>query len=278
WLRSLGYFQSSVMVPTGTAWPNTLKLVRERISDFIPHDTQLALGLVEDWANLVNLANLTPDGYEDAAAITFTLLSSSNEYGDKNRKRIFAVLAKVPAGKKDSFVDLLRRGGSDEREEFVAREFADYLLEGSQSIYVTKAYPDDVIDLTRRRLCLPENYEPDPYGGDRLDIGRFFGMESDLKFFPPSAIRCPFHALLQWNFRKGIEFVVELVNHSVDYYARPRMPDRLEPAWEVELKLPEGTVKKQWHNPRLWQLYRGTSVGPNALMCALMATEDFFLR
>ena len=45
----------------------------------------------------------------------------------------------------------------------------------------------------------------------------------------------------------------------------------------MTLSFPDGTIKKQWCNSRLWNLYRGTSVGPHSLQSFLMALESWLL-
>src|SRR5690606_20399634 len=83
--------------------------------------------------------------------------------------------------------------------------------------------------------------------------------------------------LLAHHPRKGLEFLIQIFNYSVDWYAHPRLGDRLEPAWEVELTFADGTTRKQWVNPRLWGLYRGMTVGPYVLQSLLMALEKWLL-
>ena len=79
--------------------------------------------------------------------------------------------------------------------------------------------------------------------------------------------------LLRQHPRIALEFIIGVFNHVAEWYAHPRVSDRLEPAFEVDLRLPDGTLKKQWCNGRLWNLYRGTSVGPDVLQSYLMALE-----
>ena len=80
-------------------------------------------------------------------------------------------------------------------------------------------------------------------------------------------------SILRQHPRKAIEFLIELFNHAANWYAHPRVTERLEPAFEVSITLPDGSAKTHWANERLWQLYRGTSVGPHVLQSYLMALE-----
>ena len=85
---------------------------------------------------------------------------------------------------------------------------------------------------------------------------------------------------LVWRYHphKALDFFVNVFNHSADWYAHPRVHDPLEPAWEIELAFADGTTQKHWGNPRLWNLYRGTSVGPGVLQSLLMALEKWLLE
>src|SRR5213594_4531542 len=84
--------------------------------------------------------------------------------------------------------------------------------------------------------------------------------------------------LLRYHPRKALDFFMKVFNHSADWYAHPRLHSRLEPPWEVDLTFADGTTKKQWANPRLWGLYRGTSMGPHVLESLLMALENWLLE
>jgi hypothetical protein len=80
-------------------------------------------------------------------------------------------------------------------------------------------------------------------------------------------------SLLRQHPRDAIEFLIELFNHTADRYAHPCVTNPLEPAFGISIILPDGSTKTHWANSRLWQLYRGTSVGPHVLQSYLMALE-----
>ena len=85
------------------------------------------------------------------------------------------------------------------------------------------------------------------------------------------------HFLFQYHPDLAIDFFLKVLNHSSDWYAHPRVPDPLEPAREIELRFPNGAVRTQWSNSRLWNLYRGRSVGPSVIQSLLMAFEKGLL-
>jgi hypothetical protein len=113
-----------------------------------------------------------------------------------------------------------------------------------------------------------------------LDLDIHFGLKPGLNhdYFPASAYRTPVLPLLRYHPRTGLDFLIRVFNQSGEWYAHPRVHDRLEPPFEMELKFGDGSTQKQWCNPRLWNLYRGMSVGPYVLQSYLMALERWLLE
>jgi hypothetical protein len=83
---------------------------------------------------------------------------------------------------------------------------------------------------------------------------------------------------LRYHSERGIDLFVSVFNHSADWYAHPRVRDRLEPAFQITLTFADGTTRRQWVNGRLWNLYRGTSVAPYVLQSMAMALERWLLE
>lgn len=107
-------------------------------------------------------------------------------------------------------------------------------------------------------------------------------------FFPASGAKGPFQYLLRFHPRKGLAFLLELFNATAEKYAHSDLdePSRYssEPtqhevssAEQVEIRLSDGTVIKQYASWRLWAGYRGHSVTPYLLQSALMALENWLI-
>ncbi|MFN0170071.1 MAG: hypothetical protein ACKV22_26920 [Bryobacteraceae bacterium] len=108
-----------------------------------------------------------------------------------------------------------------------------------------------------------------------LGVERYFGVKERRSYghFPASAFRGPWLALLRYHPLKALDFFQRVFNHCSHRYVNPLFREPLEPAWQIEITLADGTNKAQWGNARLWNLYRGTSVGPCLLQSKLMALE-----
>lgn len=282
WLANVRGHSSILSVPDGAAWATVVGLVHRTIDSFGPEDAPLLLALIEDAVRGVSWWAPDIDGAEHVAGIAHWLLPSFDHYrGDDARKRILKVIAKLPKADPARFEAVLRGKVREGRHrDPVAEEFRDILLAGLDGASAARDLPDLLISVALDTFLATDEYlREEPYGRSSVDIDLYFGIKEHLHhdFFPASAFRGPWISLLTHHPRKGLEFLIQVFNHSAEWYAHSRLGDRLEPAWEVELTFADETTRKQWVNPRLWGLYRGMSVGPYLLQSLLMALEKWLL-
>ncbi|MFP5277364.1 MAG: AAA family ATPase [Acidobacteriota bacterium] len=267
-------------VPRGPVWPALLSVVRRAWATYDSETSLLVLGLVEDWAKGISANEPYPPGFEDAAAIAYTLLESFDDYShDKELKRTIRIVSKIPNSNPTRYQEFLstpRQKGRDRSR--IAEELQEILFCGAfyESLPTARDLSSALISGIRTNIvCTDEDLEEELEWPSSLDIELYFGLRRRVAhhYFPASAYRTPMMPLLREHPRPAIEFLLELFNHVADWYVHPRIADRLEPTFEVTVKLPDGSTKTHWSNSRLWQLYRGTSVGPYVLQSYLMALE-----
>jgi hypothetical protein len=269
-------------LPNGTAWSALIGVVRRNWSksESEPEKALLVLGLVEDWAKGVSLKEHYPEGAEDVAAITHELLDLFDGYShEEELKRTIQILAKIPNADKKRYREILltpRQIGRDRSR--VAEELQEMLFSGPfyESMPTARDCSVALISSLRSHLiCTEEDLRNELRWSSSLNTELYFGLRERVShhYFPESAYRTPMLSILRQHPRKAIEFLIELFNHAANWYAHPRVTERLEPAFEVSITLPDGSAKTHWANERLWQLYRGTSVGPHVLQSYLMALE-----
>jgi hypothetical protein len=282
WLADMRGHSSIFNVPDGMVWATVVGLVHRNIGNFGPEDAPLLLALIEDAVRGVSWWAPDIDGDEHVAGIAHWLLQRFDHYraGDA-RKRILKVIAKIPKADPVHFEAVLRgqiREGC--YRDPVAEKFRDILLAGPDGVPAARDLPDLLIAVTLDTLLATEEYlRAKSYGHSSIDVSLYFGIKEHLRrhSFPASAFRGPWVSLLTHHPRKGLEFLIQVFNHSAEWYAHPRLRDHLEPAWEVELTFADGLIRKQWVNSRLWGLYRGMTVGPYVLQSLLMAFEKWLL-
>jgi hypothetical protein len=282
WLAGAAGHGSVFNVPEGTAWPTILRLVQHNIDSFTPNERPLLLGLIEDAVRNVSWWAPDLEGAESVAGIAQWLLPGFANYrSEEQRKQTLKIIATIPKADVTGFTALLQGTDPDERRDRTADDFREIIFGGLDGMPAGRDLPDAVISVARDYLLASEDdLQEDHFYTHSLDLHTHFGIKEGLNhdFFPVSAIRGPWVSLLRHHPRKALAFFIEVFNHSAEWYAHPRVHDRLEPAFEIELTFADGSTRKQWGNPRLWNLYRGTSVGPNVLQSLLMALEKWLLE
>ena len=282
WLSDTPGYASIFNVPDGPSWPTVLKLMHRNLGSFTPQELPLLIGLIEDAVRGVSWWAPKLDGAEFVAAIGHWLLAGLGSYRfTESRKRVLKVIAKLPKADPIRFKAILRgTERENQRRDPIADDLRGMLFSGAEGMPAARDLPDLVVSAaTDYLLAAEDDIQRDHYFEPSLDLEIYFGFKDEpgRGFFPPSAIRGPWFYLLQYHPNKGLDFFIHIFNHSADWYAHPRVRDPLEPAWEIELTFADGTTQKQWGNPRLWNLYRGTSVGPPVLQSLLMAFEKWLL-
>jgi hypothetical protein len=282
WLGDLRGLSSILNVPDGAVWGVVLALVHRNIERFGLEDEPLLLALIEDAVRGVSWWAPDIDGAEHVVGIAHSLLPKFDSYGGSDkRKRILKVIAKIPKANPALFEVVLRGQLTTERRlDPTAEAFRDILLAGPDGMPTARDLPELLISVALNTfLATEEDLHEEPFGRSSIEIDLHFGIKENLRrnFFPASAVRGPWINLLTYHPRKGLKFVIDVMNYSTDWYAHPRLPTPLEPAWEVELTFADGTKRKQWVNPRLWGLYRGITVGPHVLESLLMSFEKWLL-
>ena len=274
---------SLLNVPDGLAWASILRLVQGCLTSFTREDRPLLLGLIEDWARGVSLQNPYPDGAETVAEIAHWLLPNFEGYGSSDwRTKILKVIAKIPNAERDRFATLLHGNQETEIRDHTAEEFRKIIFEGIGGMPAARDMPELVVSAAKDYLlCTEADLQQEWSYGGLLELEPLFGIKSNMSFgfLPASAYRSLFLPLLRHHPREGLALIIEVFNYSAEWYAHPRVrSDSVEPPFEITLTFEDGTSRTQWCNERLWNLYRGTSVGPYVLQSILMALEYWLLE
>lgn len=282
WLETSGDHGSVFNVPDGPAWACVLRLAQTHLRSFAQEDLSLLLGFVEDWARGVTGQTPYPEGAESAGAIAHWLLQHFDGYrSDDQRKRTLQVIAKIPNADRERFAALLRGNRDDQERDRAGEEFREIIFEGLEGIPAGRDMPELVVSVGTEYLLCSEADLRQEWGWSSLELEPLFGIKASRShaFFPASAYHGPFLPLLRHHPREGLDFIISVFNHSADWYAHPRVRSAsVEPPFDITLTFEDGTSRKQWCNDRLWNLYRGTSVGPNVLQSILMALERRLLE
>jgi hypothetical protein len=270
-------------VPDGAAWVSVLDLVATHLSEFSLQDFPLLLGLIEDASRGVSWNEPYPNGSQSICDIAYWMLPQLDGYRDEEqRKKVLQIVAKLPKCNLDEFRALLLNSESDDDErDRAAQDLRHLVLWEMHGMAAARDTPETVIAALREELILTVEQLTEEHFWGYVEIESTFGIAfaSRMNSFPSSAFRGVFIYLLRCHPRQAIDFLLALLNHSARWYAEQRLPlEFVEPPEQVTLTLSDGTTQPQWSNARLWNLYRGTSVGPYVLQSALMALENWLLN
>ena len=273
--------------PDGDAWPAVLELVADSLHVLSPTHIGLLTGLIEDWSRSASTLVPLPVGAPAAGKIAFGLLGLLNGRQESGlRKQILEVIAKVPRCNGPGFEDLVNRVLVDaDRRQPILEDFSEVLLTGLEGWPACRDYPELMAEFAISRYCRTDDILQDQHEGlwipPPLDIEYAFGLSSasETRFYPGSAIQGPFLPLLRTHPEIGVQLLLNLCNHAAEWYGeRKAVANQIEPAFRLTLSVPGKGDVPQWANDRLWMTYRGTSVVPCILQCALMALEKWLLE
>jgi len=283
WLETKAIHASLFNLPDGPAWSCVLHLVQGNLGSFIDDDHVLLLAFIEDWARGVSWQTPYPDGAESVAAIAHWLLPSFDNYrSEDQQKRTLKVIAKIPKMECERFTALLLGSRDSEKIDRTAEYFREIIINDLEGMPTARDMPELFVLAAKDYLLCSEADLQQEWGyGNSLDLESLFGIKEgrSFGFFPASAYHGPFLSLLRYHPLKGLAFIIEVFNHSADWYAHPRVrSEYIEAPFELTLIFADGKTRTQWCNSRLWNLYRGTTIGPYVLQSILMALEQWLLE
>ena len=292
WMSDGGATTSGLLEPVGEAWPVVLEIVADELDRLLPNHIGLIVGLIEDWARGVTWQSPQPEGSTAVGNIAFRLLDHLDGYTSKDsRKRVLKIIAQVPRADEAQFTDLIERATAKKsRGDSTLDDFAEILLIGTMSGSASRDFPEQLARLMLSRWLLSdtdveEAMQRDPYYlhqvSSRLGVEGSFGLRGhlDLKFSNQSAIQGPFLRLLREHPMVGVKLILQMLNHSGTWYGERKWSiNNLETAYRTKISISDYGEIEQWANLRLWVAYRGTSVAPNVIQCALMALESWLLE
>jgi hypothetical protein len=273
-------------LPKYPAWAAVLRIVRKNLTSLAPRNGELILGLLEDWAQGVNWLLPYPKGAKDAAEIAFSLLPESEDWRRWEReatKRLLKVIVKIPRRATEQIKNIAERAKGG-RDDHVADEFAELVLEHLDGIPMCRDCPQEVIQMAEAKWGISSTKEKSQDWSefrDHFNVEVAFGLPMTLSFdyYPASAYHGPFRALLGQHPKQAVDFIIRFSNYCADSYADPKIFHRfVELPTKTSLVSPDETTKEQWCSWRLWALYRGAHVGPHVLESALMALEHWLLQ
>lgn len=284
--------------PYGHGWEAIIRLLfenKERVSSsLVPHVTVV----LDEWSSLIHIERELPPPARQSGLLALWLLDMLKDSyrDDDNRKKLIGVIIKTVPMIANEFKELLDndvfKPSDEQRPPSYVQELCTVALTGIERGYLCKNMPEIVTKLAFHEWFIDES-KKEKYRGlgiPAIEKGEYYGLnEYRTDFFPPSGSKGPFQMLLRFHPRKGLDFILQLLNRAADSYAHfdsdyfqrySRSPIETEniKTEEVEIHLVDGTSIKQYYWGDSWTAYRGISNVPYLLQSALMALENWLVN
>ncbi|MBW4685631.1 MAG: ATP-binding protein [Komarekiella atlantica HA4396-MV6] len=281
--------------PYGQGWKAIICFLfenRELLSEAL---TSHVTAILNDWSSLLHLDKELLVPACEAGLLALHLLAGIKESyrDDDDRKKLLSIIIKtIPAIRKEFIelleIDVLVYRSTSHRLSYI-KDFCNMSFEGIESAFFCKYAPNRLIKLAWFEWFIEEIEDKDqPRYRRDLGVAQHFGLhEYKNNFFPASGSKGPFQHLLRFHPKKGLDFILKLLNRAVEEYTHPELylsqgyssisRELSESVFEpLTIRLNNG--KKVYHySGDFWSAYRGLSNVPYLLQCALMALENFLI-
>ncbi|HEY3300777.1 MAG TPA: AVAST type 4 anti-phage nuclease Avs4 [Methylophilaceae bacterium] len=266
--------------PKGKGWEAFIRFVfnnRERIGyqnlvSFTP--------VIYDWNDKIKVGEITR--LSSLIALEFYKWANKNndylsrdERGKKIVKTVLFGSLEIKNELNELFGEILQHKWKNHRDPY--NTLCELILTELDGLGLVNTHPEYVLALANLFWSEVYSNRGSMYSHSRIEES--FGLVSshNFQYFPASAFQTPIYWLLKASLKKTVDFIIDFTNKSISNYVNSGFDGNVH---EVEIKLSDGEIKKQYISNCLWQLFRGTGspVSPYLLQSVHMALEKYFLE
>ena len=265
--------------PKGEGWKSLVKFVFENLDEIDIKNIYFILPIVHDWnskfkeGKTTKLSSLIALRYYQWI-IQEGIYFSHDDSKDHLLQTILYGSSEIKNELKGIFEEILENKWKNHRDPYY--NLSKVILTKFEGINVSKILPEYVLQLADL-FWFYISRKDDFYHHTSMEVEQYFCMEKRyLDYFPSSAYQTPIYWLLQFSFKKTIDFILSFTNKTVECFAKSDFAKH--EVDEIEIFFEKGSSTKQYISNRLWNMYRGTQNSPYVLESMHMALEKFFLE
>ena len=287
-----------LLKPYGQGWKAMICFLFEKRDSLLEGLTPHITAVLNDWSSLLNLSEDLPVPAREAGLLALHLLAALKESytDDGDRKKLLSIIIKTIPVIHEEFLGLLEAdvcaNKTDERSRrpHYVEDFCEMAFQGVETAFFCKHDPDTLIKLAHSEWLIKKSKKDNRYQYESsIGVNNYFRLhEHRYEFSPASGAKGPFQYFLRFHPRKGLDFILKLLNIAAEEYAHSGLdaPNRHSPTqqdWSelvfepLTIQLNDGTKIQQHYSGRLWAAYRGHSEVPYLLQSALMALENWLV-
>ncbi len=284
-LKQLGVSNSDLLSikyvltkPKGTGWQSVIQFIYENLDEIGIRNINFILPVIQEWnqrnkvGETTRLSSLIALKYYQWTVDEDVYLS-----GRDNEKNILHTIlhgaAMIKPEMEEVLVKVLKNRWNEHGTPYF--DLMTLILTDLDSYPVWASLPEYVLQLADLFWYRPLKETGERYHS--MDIEDEFGLfRSHHDYYPESPYQTPIYWLLQSQFKKTIDFILDFTNKTTICFAHSHFAkNEIE---EVDVFIEEGKFIKQYICNRLWCSYRGTQVSTYLLSSIHMALEKFFLE
>ena len=273
--------------PKGSGWKSFINFVYENIETIGLAKIDLLLPILQDWNSKFQEGSTTRNASLTALKYYDLINQKEHKYSYKESiKTICKVIASGSSEIKDElsniFDEIVEQKLKNHSDNYY--ELSKMVLTSWDALLISKNLPKQVLKLAdlfwtkTSRKVKNDGFFPHY---EREEVEDAFNLSSkyENKYFPASALQTPIYFLLRNNFSITVDFILDFINKSVEYYAKSGWEYK-EEIQMVDVFIDENTTIQQYHSQALWNIYRGNSspVMPNLIQSIHMALEKYLLE
>ncbi len=286
----------SLPLPIGSGWKEAVLFINQNLSKLEKLRPSIVDFLSEWQLRLQFQEDVTDDESMAAKVIVLHYIQQveaadevwQTEFMQAKSKELIGILYDLAAVAKTEIAELVGRAFAYEnnRSAWRLNSFYEAVLKkcvgGLGNNTLIRECSDLVIQTAWEAWKLKPKPEPEPssilafIGNSRLRHEECWGIQDKHEFFPSGIYKTPLHYLLNLHPVKGLLFVTEFLNYATEFYVNADCEYKRE-LDQVEIKLNDGSIVKQWASAELWMAYRGLSATHYAIESLLMSLEKFLL-
>lgn len=273
--------------PKGTGWKSFINFIYENIETIGLAKIDLLVPILQDWNSKFQEGSTTKNA--SLTALKYYDLINQNEYKYSYKESIKTICKVIASGSfeiKDElstiFDEIVEQKLKNHSDNYY--ELSKMVLTSWDGLLISKNLPKQVLKLADLFWTkTPRKVKNDgifPHY-EREEVEDAFNLSSkyENKYFPASALQTPIYFLLKNHFSLTLDFILDFINKSVEYYAKSGWEYK-EEIQMVDVFIDENITIQQYHSQSLWNIYRGNSspVMPNLIQSIHMALEKYLLE
>lgn len=270
-----------IIKPKGKGWEEVIALIYKYKSDFFDSNLKLVLPVLTDWCYF----NKTGETTRYAGLLALSVIQKTeaeenfyiHDVAEENiLKVVFNSAYELKSELKEIFDKVVSNKWTEHRDPYEGL-CSKILKKPYIATELIKTLPLSVIQLCDL-FWIKQHRKHDRLRYDKDTMESRYGLEEKLEFnyFPSSANQTPIKWLLQIEFYKTLEFIIDFTNRAVESYSKSDYGK--EDVLKVTLHINETEVT-QYLSSAIWNMYRGTGspVVPHVLQSIHMALEKTLL-